>query len=115
DSNVVEGNLIGPDATGFAALGNTSDGIVVHGSGNVIGGQLPGARNVISGNGRFGIRLFQAFGATIQGNRLGTDAGGGGPRGNGSAGVDINGLSSSGNLVGGTSVLASNTIAFNGG
>ena len=51
--NAVVGNLIGVDAAGRTALGNGEDGIFIHlgSADNVIGGQTPAERNVISGNG----------------------------------------------------------------
>ncbi len=52
-NNVVQGNFIGVNASGTAALGNTNNGIVLYSSGgNLIGGPTPAARNVVSGNRR---------------------------------------------------------------
>ena len=52
--NSIEGDLIGTNASGLAALGNTSIGINVTSFGNTIGGLTAtpgtGAGNVISGN-----------------------------------------------------------------
>src|SRR2546423_203833 len=48
--NVIQGNFIGTDASGTIALGNALDGISFSTStyiGNVIGGTVPGAGNVI--------------------------------------------------------------------
>src|SRR5205807_3971792 len=45
----VQGNLIGTDAAGTAAIG--SGGINAAGTGCLVGGTTPAARNVISGNG----------------------------------------------------------------
>lgn len=45
--NVVEGNLIGTDATKTLDLGNSTAGVTVTGSHNVIGGLEPGAGNRI--------------------------------------------------------------------
>jgi hypothetical protein len=72
--NVVEGNLIGTDATGAAPKGNVS-GIVLSGtSGNTIGGTTSSARNVISGNSYAGVVLVNAAaGNLIEGNFIGTD------------------------------------------
>jgi hypothetical protein len=67
---LVEGNLIGTDATGTSALGNGT-GIVV-GSGAVVGGTTPAARNIISGNG-YGIFDNGGPGALIEGNYIGSD------------------------------------------
>src|SRR5206468_1887773 len=71
--NVVEGNWIGTDASGAAALGNHFYGVYVNTAGNTIGGLTAtpgtGAGNVISGNSD-GIRI-ETSGATgnlVQGN-----------------------------------------------
>src|SRR5205807_3421282 len=50
--NTVQGNFIGTDAAGIAALPNTGDGVKLDGaSSNAIGDASPGQGNVISGNG----------------------------------------------------------------
>ena len=71
------GNLIGVDATGRAALGNSDDGIFIHlgSADNVIGGQTPAERNVISGNGGNGLALESpdTSGNRVLGNYIGTD------------------------------------------
>jgi len=73
DDNVIEGNFIGTDATGTAALPNRSDGIVVSsGPNNTIGGTIPGARNLISGNNGDGVVLL-ASSNVVQGNFIGTN------------------------------------------
>ena len=50
--NLVEGNYIGTDITGTNAVPNTLAGVYLPfgASGNIIGGTVAGARNVISGN-----------------------------------------------------------------
>ncbi len=117
-NNRIEGNFIGPDATGTIDVGGGDDGgvSVTSGSGNVIGGALPGARNLISGNDRAGIILFGGIsGASdnrVEGNLIGTKKDGTSPLGNGT-GVSI--FRSPGNTVGGTAPGAANTIAFNEG
>ena len=45
-------------------------------SGNLIGGTVAGAGNVISGNGDCGLRISGATGNTVQGNYIGLDAAG---------------------------------------
>jgi CSLREA domain-containing protein len=77
--NVVQGNFIGTDASGLAPLGNTGRGIAIKNApNNVIGGAVPGAGNVISGNRGSGIRIFggAATGNVVQGNLVGTDRNG---------------------------------------
>ncbi len=91
-SNVVEGNYIGVDVSGEQALANSSGGIdIPTGSYTTIGGTVPAARNVISGNGGSGIGFFGngASGTTIEGNYIGTDAKGTAPIGNNGRAIDM--------------------------
>lgn len=76
--NTVQGNFIGTDATGTVAIANFGRGIAVKGApNNLIGGTVPGARNLISGNQASGIRVFASSdGTVIQGNYVGTDVSG---------------------------------------
>jgi titin len=54
----VVGNRIGTDANGTAALPNDSAGIaVLRNRDNIIGGPAPADRNLVSGNGGYGIQL----------------------------------------------------------
>jgi hypothetical protein len=76
-SNVVQGNLIGTDATGSVPLGNGSvlnggAGVLVAGTNNVIGGTAAGAGNVIAFN------VGPAAGAPQQGHGQGVVVLGGG-------------------------------------
>jgi hypothetical protein len=50
DNNTILGNFIGTNATGTGALGNGGAGVEIQGGGDVVGGSLAQARNVISGN-----------------------------------------------------------------
>jgi parallel beta-helix repeat protein len=117
-SGTVTGNLVGTNATGRAALRNRSHGIDAQSSGVVI------RNNVISANGDTGVVLFG--GDTVQGNKIGTDAAGRVPLGNGlhpSAlflGQPINGTDGivtcgDGNTIGGPSPGAGNLISASGG
>jgi hypothetical protein len=108
----VEGNFIGTNAAGTAAIPN-QDGIDVSGAGSSIGGALPGARNVISGNSRFGINI-SGNGNTVAGNSIGVAADGLTALGNVSHGVFLNNGAAS-NIIGGTAAGAGNLIANNGG
>ncbi|HEX8201651.1 MAG TPA: hypothetical protein VF590_14300, partial [Isosphaeraceae bacterium] len=121
--NVIQGNFIGTNAAGNGALGNQGDGISLSGGGqNLIGGTIPGAGNVIAGNGGNGIGLavlitgtspVVPIGNVIQGNLIGTDALGLQPLGNFLAGIaDRGGL---GTVIGGADAGALNRIAANGG
>ena len=88
-SNVVQGNLVGTDATGSAPLGNGTTlgggaGIEVGGNNNTIGGTAPGAGNVIAfnlagcagcqGHGE-GVVVFTGNGNAIRGNSTHSNAG----------------------------------------
>ena len=80
------GNWIGTDSTGTGALGNDDVGVWVDWSANVqIGCAEAGCGNVICANGKEGIGLNIADGATIQGNLIGIGADGITPLGNGTS------------------------------
>ena len=78
----IQGNFIGTNPSGTAAIPNTLYGIYDFGNGTLIGGQTPQARNVISGNGinpsdpfsRSGGILAAGPNGIVQGNFIGTDA-----------------------------------------
>jgi hypothetical protein len=109
-NNVIQGNFVGTNATGTAAIPNF-DGIQLNNtSGNLIGGTTASARNLVSGNMNYGIRLG-AFGATVEGNFVGTQTDGTSALGNGDNGINAENPF---NQIGGTAQGASNTIAFNG-
>ncbi|WP_146404097.1 GEVED domain-containing protein [Planctomycetes bacterium CA13] len=58
-ANLVQGNLIGTDSNGTAALGNLRSGVFVNNApDNTIGGATPAASNVISGNDQYGVYLL---------------------------------------------------------
>jgi hypothetical protein len=112
--NVVQGNYIGTNANGTAPLGNF-DGVLISGArNNTIGGTVPGARNVISGNKNDGVEIFGsgATGNKVQGNYIGTDKTGAANLGNTGAGVSISGAIN--NTIGGTTPAARNIISGNG-
>src|SRR5262249_37459181 len=104
-SIVVQGNLIGTDATGAAALGNYSGGILSSQSrDDLIGGPSVAARNVISSSAGFGIMVTGNYGGdnVSQGNYSGTDATGSVALGNGSDGILV--AFSSHNIIAGNLV-----------
>ncbi|MBS0507801.1 MAG: DUF4347 domain-containing protein, partial [Proteobacteria bacterium] len=109
--NTVAGNTIGLNATGTAAVGNSAIGIRISGgaSSNTIGGATGAARNVISGNGSYGISVEDAntSSVVIQNNWIGVNASGTSAIGNTSSGIA---------LTGGPSnfTIASNWIALSG-
>lgn len=67
--NVIEGNKIGTGADGVTLLGNDSFGIRIVGAfDNTIGGIVPGAGNVIAGNGWSGVKINWGTGNAMLGN-----------------------------------------------
>ncbi len=117
--NSVQGNFIGTNAAGAAAVGNGS-GVATGGQSgsfvnNTIGGTAPGARNIISGNNGTGVSISGTIvGNLVQGNFIGTNVTGSAALGNLSDGVLIN-FGSLNNTIGGTTAAARNVISGNGG
>lgn len=121
---IVQGNRIGTDVTGTAALGNagnleaaiylTSPFPSYPGSVVTIGGASAAARNIISGNGTSGITSFESRTASrflsIQGNFIGTQSDGQTALGNGGNGIFVLGPAT----IGGTNSGEGNVIAYNG-
>ena len=127
-SDTVMGNYVGTDATGSYALRNMFDGVRLNynsltgfGATNcIVGGTMPEARNIISGNDSAGVGFV---GSTVTNNRvlgnyIGTNAAGTSPIGNGSAGVRFFGSATIGvsynNTIGGATAGARNIISGNG-
>ena len=115
---MVQGNYIGTNAEGTAALGNDNSGIgISSSSNNLVGGITAGARNLLSGNGDEGIQIDglggggAASGNVVQGNYIGTDAAGTGDLGNFTNGVSIE--QTGDNTIGGTTAAARNIISGN--
>lgn len=126
--NRVQGNIIGPDATGtgrlpylsplFLPRGNVLSGVRIEqgAARNLIGGRRAGEGNLISANGEDGVSLVEdsETGLTTEnevlGNRIGTQTGGTVPLGNDRSGVR---LQATGNRVGGSEADAGNVISGN--
>jgi Calx-beta domain/Beta-propeller repeat/Carboxypeptidase regulatory-like domain/CarboxypepD_reg-like domain len=113
----VQGNYIGTDVTGTRAILSftINSGIQITSSNNLIGGLIPEAQNVISGN-AVGIQFRSANvgspqGNVIQGNLIGLNATGTGALSNSQGGIEFSEGSS--NVIGGTQSGAANKIAFN--
>jgi len=73
--SIVQGNLIGTDATGTVGIANQGYGVsILHNPADMlIGGTTPAARNVISGN-LAGVYVFDnSFNNIVQGNFIGVD------------------------------------------
>jgi YVTN family beta-propeller protein len=110
--NIIQGNYIGTDVTGTSPLPNTY-GINLSGPNNIIGGNSPEERNIISGNLQYGI-VIQSADATdnqVIGNYIGTDISGTGDLGNQWSGISI---SAPNNIIGGNSPEERNIISGNG-
>ena len=128
DSNLIEGNYIGVDATGSVGLGNGQNGVLLdHSAFNTISG------NVISGNTGDGILIQQVNGTStsnsISNNQIGTSSAGTTTTPNTLDGIELNSVSNttiSGNLISGNkqngilldtgttgTVIQSNTIGTN--
>ncbi|HKP13683.1 MAG TPA: HYR domain-containing protein [Blastocatellia bacterium] len=98
-NNLIQGNFVGTNAAGTAALGNTV-GIIIGGfiaadlvlaTDNTVGGAVAGARNVISGNKGNGL-MFINNGSrrnVAMGNFIGTNAAGTAALGNEGSGVFV--------------------------
>jgi len=112
-NNLVQGNDIGLDATGTAAVPNGWAGIEFYGNANsnIVGGPL-GARNFIAGNLLSGVAMdYGSSGNVIQGNSIGVGAAMN-AIGNGNQGVILFAGAQS-NTIGGTALGAANWIVNN--
>lgn len=135
---IIEGNLIGTDASGTLAIpnGNSSNwgGIILGTRMDVrIGGASVASRNIISGNRGRGIGVWSSFGASeppvgfeIKGNYIGTDVTGMLPLPNGfpepqsaqyRGGIELQNTTSDSTavIIGGFDADEQNLIAFNTG
>jgi hypothetical protein len=127
-NTIIQGNFIGTNAAGTAALGN-SLGINVERktTNTLIGGSGAGQGNLISGNRFDGIDLGggqntcsgagsgpgPSSGNVVQGNKIGTDLTGTLPLGNVMNGITAGFPFPSLNTIGGTAAGEGNIIAFN--
>ncbi len=115
--NVVSGNYIGTDFGGTIELGNTHDGVIISSGAqsNIIGGSTTGERNIISGNGHYGVNISGSGtkGNTVSGNYIGTNASGTSNLGNTYEGVVIF-RGAQNNAIGGSTPSKRNVISGNG-
>ncbi len=112
--NTIQGNYIGTDVTGTTAVPNFYGVMVIQGpSNNMVGGTVAGAGNLISGNVQVGMYIADATGNTVQGNLIGTKAGGTSALGNGLYGVYLQNATAS--TIGGILPGAGNVISGNTG
>jgi parallel beta-helix repeat protein len=68
--NIVEANKIGTDATGSKPLPNTTDGVDIDTSNNMVGEPADGLGNTIAFNGQAGVHVLAGAGNTIRGNSI---------------------------------------------
>jgi CSLREA domain-containing protein len=123
DDNQIRGNYIGTDRNGLNAVPNLEYGINVRiqADRNIIGTDAASSeavfRNIISGNGKYGIIIRDSRDNKVYGNWIGLDDTGDARIPNGQGGVQIAGigLATTGNIIGGTSTAARNLIAGNAG
>jgi titin len=133
DGNVVQGNVVGANIWGTAAISNGVDGIGFAaaplagtgfclqapqsgGNDNTIGGTAPGAGNLIGGNTATGIEIVQGTGNVVQGNRIGVNAALTGTLPNGGDGVSLGGACNDGVCHGSSdNTIAGNVVGGNGG
>lgn len=108
--NTVQGNYIGTNAAGTAALGNGMEGVASSGDNTLVGGTTSGARNVISGN-WYGVAVGGGS-AMVQGNYIGTNAAGNAAIPNEFYGVVVDVFASG--TIGGATSAAGNVISGNG-
>ena len=72
---MVQGNFIGTNAAGTAALANQGDGVWLDDAfGDTIGGTAAGAGNLISGNNGSGVDLESGSSNLLVANTIGGDA-----------------------------------------
>ncbi|MBL7950886.1 MAG: HYR domain-containing protein, partial [Flavobacteriales bacterium] len=109
--NIIQGNRIGTNAAGTAALGNGSDGIIV-GASTTVGGTGANEGNLISGNATSGIYGSMSHSCTIRGNIIGLNAAGTAALGNGDAGIRL--MNANNCIIGGNTVAARNVVSGNG-
>jgi hypothetical protein len=116
-ATLIQGNFIGTDATGLAALPNGLDGVTIDNSAvyNLVGGPTAAARNVISGNRGSGISIAQSntVGNVVAANYIGLAANGTTTLSNQDSGISIF-EGASANVIGGTGAGTRNVISGNG-
>jgi len=113
--NVIAGNYIGTDITGMMAIPNNGLGVSMEmgPTNNTIGGTTPAERNIISGNGNWGVVLSDSGSMqnTVIGNYIGTNASGTAALPNG-GGISVWGTGGF-NRIGGTRPGEGNLISGN--
>jgi hypothetical protein len=107
-SNLVGGNYIGTSAAGAESAGGDGDGVLVLSSSNQVGSVASTSmRNLISGNGLYGVNIEDGANNRVEANLIGTDREGTSDLGNVLSGVLAR------DATGAT--IARNVISGNGG
>ena len=109
-NNVIQGNIIGADETGMAAIPNGTGIILLNGSDHtLVGGAGAGEGNLVSGNYGSGISCRSDHNE-FYGNLIGVDISGNNALQNGDDGIDVY---ASNNQIGGSSPGQGNVISGN--
>lgn len=107
------GNFIGTDYSGSDSVGNRYIGITIsYATDNTIGGSNTLERNIISGNGSYGVYLTFNSNNEVKGNFIGTDITGTKSIANREAGI-LFGRASNNNIAGGSETNEGNLISGN--
>jgi hypothetical protein len=69
-NSLVQGNFIGTNAAGTAALGNSQGGVIIVTSNNTFGGSQAGAGNIVAFNGDFGLYIDGGTGNAVRTNSI---------------------------------------------
>ena len=115
---LLTGNRVGTDATGTRAIPNgvgsplRKSGIILSGSDHIVGGEAPGAGNLISGNDGPGL-LLNSPKVVVQGNIIGADVTGTRDLGNSLDGIWIQRAFNDEIVIGGPTPAAGNIVSGN--
>ncbi len=109
--NTIQGNTVGLNAAGTAAVANGYSGIEIQANNNTIGGTTASQSNVVSGNTQAGVAISGGTGNVVKGNYIGVNSAGTALLGNGAQGVTS---TSASNTIGGILAGEANIIAGNG-
>jgi hypothetical protein len=116
ENNEIEGNYLGLNASGTAALPNQLSGVGIYGGAqsNIVGGSVAGAGNVLSGNNNYGVEISDpgTSGNVVAGNLVGLDAAGTNAIPNANSGLYLQNYATS-NIIGGTTAGARNVVSGN--
>lgn len=114
-SNQIEANYVGIHSNGTDRMGNGRGILIEDSAENLVGGDAPGAGNLISGNNGDGVHITgeAATGNRIIGNWIGLDATGFQRVQNNSSGIAV--VNARENMIGGPAEAESNVISGNQG